>query len=92
MKIFTGRVISKRMENTATVAVERVVVHPIYKKRFKRTRKYHVHDGIGTIVGQTVKFIGSRPYSRLKKWKIIKVLRAQGEKRKTAKAKRETLS
>ena len=38
MKIFTGVVISKKMDKTATVAVERVVVHPLYKKRFKRSK------------------------------------------------------
>ena len=36
MKIFTGQVISTKMSKTATVAVERIVVHPMYKKRLKR--------------------------------------------------------
>lgn len=73
MKIFRGRVIAKKMTSTATVAVERVVVHPLYKKRFKRDRKYQVHDDLGTKVGDVVRFVASKPYSKTKKWRIIKV-------------------
>jgi len=73
MKIFTGVVISKKMDKTATVAVERVVVHPLYKKRFRRSKKYHVHDELGVEVGQTVSFVACKPVSKLKRWKIIQV-------------------
>ncbi|MBI3443534.1 30S ribosomal protein S17 [Candidatus Woesebacteria bacterium] len=72
MKIFTGRVISTKMLKTATVAVERVVVHPLYKKRLKRTKKYHVHDEYGVKVGELVRFVASRPVSKIKRWKILK--------------------
>lgn len=75
MKVFTGRVISKNMKKTATVVVTRVAVHPIYKKRFRKTKKYHVHDEMGVKVGDEVKFVASRPYSKLKKWKIIEVVK-----------------
>lgn len=75
MKIFTGKVVSTKMAKTATVAVERVVVHPLYKKRFKRVKKYHVHDDIGAKVGQKVKFAASKPMSKLKKWKILEVIK-----------------
>ena len=81
MKVFTGRVISKKMEKTATVAVWRVVVHPIYKKRFRKTKKYHVHDEMGVKVGDEVKFVASRPYSKLKKWKIVEVVKKKITKR-----------
>ena len=70
MKILTGKVLSKSGEKTAKVSVERMVVHPKYKKRFKRTREYLVHDEIGVAIGDMVKFIDSRPYSKRKKWKI----------------------
>lgn len=75
MKIFTGKVVSTKMAKTATVAVERVVVHPLYKKRYKRVEKYHVHDDIGAKVGQKVKFAASKPMSKLKKWKILEVIK-----------------
>lgn len=74
MKIFTGKVISKKMDKTATVAVESVKLHPIYKKRLKRAKKYQVHDELGTKVGQTVSFAASKPYSKTKKWKIVEII------------------
>jgi small subunit ribosomal protein S17 len=73
MKILTGKVISKKMGKTATVAVERIVVHPLYKKRFKRIKKYHIQDEQGVEIGQVVKFVASRPYSKLKRWKVVGV-------------------
>jgi small subunit ribosomal protein S17 len=74
MKVFKGRVVSAKMTKTATVVVERIVVHPVYKKRYKRAKKYHVHDELGAKVGDTVEFTASRPYSKLKKWEVIKVI------------------
>ena len=71
MKIFTGKVIGTKMPKTATVAVERIVIHPLYKKRFKRDKKYQVHDEIGVAIGDFVKFVATRPYSKTKRWKII---------------------
>lgn len=72
MRVLTGKVIGKKMDKTATIEVNRMVVHPIYKKRFKRSRIYHVHDEVGVKVGQTVKFVSCKPYSKTKKWRIIK--------------------
>ena len=74
MKIFTGKVISKRMQKTATVLVERKVSHPVYLKLMKRTRKYHVHDEVDVKVGDAVRFVATKPVSKLKKWKIIGVV------------------
>ncbi len=71
MKIFTGKVINKKNEKTATVVVERIVVHPAYKKRTKSFKKYQVHDEFGVDLGKVVKFVASKPYSKTKKWKII---------------------
>lgn len=71
MKIFTGHVISTKMAKTATVSVERVVVHPKYNKRYKRDRKFQVHDEVGVKVGDVVKFTACKPYSKTKKWIIL---------------------
>lgn len=70
MKIFTGKVISTKMAKTATISVERVVTHPLYGKKMKKQRKYQVHDEIGVQVGDIVSFVGSKPYSKTKRWKI----------------------
>jgi small subunit ribosomal protein S17 len=72
MKIFTGKVISNKTAKTAVISVERTVIHPLYLKRYKRSKKYHVHDEVGVKVGDTVKFVASRPYSKSKKWRIVK--------------------
>ena len=88
MKIFTGKVIAKKMEKTATVVVERVFVHPVYKKRVKRIKKYHVHDTLDTKVGQDVRFVGCKPYSKTKKWKIIEVVGVKGSKKEKVEKKK----
>jgi small subunit ribosomal protein S17 len=75
MKIFTGKVIATKTAKTATVSVERMIIHPLYKKRQKRSTKYQVHDEIGVKVGDQVKFTDSRPYSKSKKWKIAEVVK-----------------
>ncbi len=77
MKVFVGKVISCKLPKTAIVLVERVVSHKIYKRRFKRTKKYMVHDELGVKEGNVVKFTPSRPYSKRKRWKIIEVLESK---------------
>jgi small subunit ribosomal protein S17 len=71
MQILKGKVISKKMDKTATVLVERMTVHPLYNKRFKRNKKYQVQDEMNTLIGQEVTFTASKPYSKTKKWKIV---------------------
>jgi small subunit ribosomal protein S17 len=78
MKIFTGIVVAVKTAKTATVAVERMTIHPLYKKRFKRSRNYQVHDEIGVKAGDRVKFADSRPYSKSKKWKITEIVKEKG--------------
>ncbi len=72
MKVLTGKVISNKLNKTVKVAVERTVVHPIYKKRSRVSKNYLVHDENGVQVGDTVKFAASKPYSKMVKWNIIK--------------------
>ena len=62
------------MVKTATVRVDRVVGHPLYKKRIKHSKKYHVHDEVGAKVGDTVKFAASKPISKIKKWAILEIV------------------
>ena len=74
LKIFIGRVVGTKMAKTAVVSVERVVIHPLYKKRFKRDRKYQVHDELGVQLNDVVKFTACKPYSKTKKWKVLEVV------------------
>ena len=91
MKIFKGKVVLTKMKKTATVLLERVVVHPVYKKRIRKTKKYHVHDEIGVKPGDVVKFAASRPYSKLKKWKIIEVVEGTKMVKNTKQAKKKVV-
>ncbi|PJE69154.1 30S ribosomal protein S17 [Candidatus Shapirobacteria bacterium CG10_big_fil_rev_8_21_14_0_10_38_14] len=74
MKQFKGQVISAKMAKTATVLVERRRVHPLYGKSIKKTKKYQVQDELGAKVGDMVKFVGTKPISKTKKWKITEIL------------------
>ena len=81
MKIFTGKVVSTKAAKTAVVSVERIVVHPLYLKRFKRSRNYQVQDEVGVKEGEMVKFVASKPYSKLKNWKIIEIIKTKGKEK-----------
>lgn len=89
MKIFTGRVVSKKMPKTATVVVEDILVHPVYQKRMVREKRYHVHDEMDVEVGDLVKFVESKPFSKTKKWKITEVIDQKKEKKKSKKGKKK---
>lgn len=82
MKILTGKVVSTKQAKTARVAVKRIVKHPVYQKRLRRIKTYLVHDELGAVEGDNVKFVASKPYSKLKKWKIIEI---QTQSKKTEK-------
>lgn len=75
MRALTGKVVSTKMQKTAVVEVERFFTHPLYEKRLKKTKKYHVHDEIGVKKGDRVKFAETRPLSKTKKWKVVEVLK-----------------
>jgi small subunit ribosomal protein S17 len=71
---FEGRVVSRKSNKTAVVLVERTVMHPRYKKRFKMSRKFPVHDERNeSQVGQWVKFRECRPLSKTKRWRLVKI-------------------
>ncbi len=71
-KKFTGVVVSDKMEKTLVVKVNRVRVHPKYKKRYTVSKKYKVHDEKGRYSeGDKVVFIECRPYSKDKRWRVL---------------------
>jgi small subunit ribosomal protein S17 len=72
-RIFTGVVVSTKMDKTLVVKVDRTMVHPKYGKRYVQSKKYHVHTQSGEYKdGDTVKFQESKPYSKTKRWRIVK--------------------
>ncbi len=70
----TGRVVSTKLKQTATVLVERVATHPLYKKTYLRSKKYLVDDVIGVSEGDIVEIVKCKPVSKNKHWKIVKVV------------------
>jgi small subunit ribosomal protein S17 len=63
------------MQKTVTVAVDRFVQHPLYKKTLKRTSRFLAHDEDGACrVGDRVLIVETRPLSARKRWRIAAVL------------------
>ena len=74
-KLFTGTVISDRMDKTVVVLVERKVKHPLYKKYVQRRSKFKAHDATNRCsVGDRVLIMESRPLSRDKRWRVSQVI------------------
>lgn len=65
----TGTVTSTKMAKTIVVKVDSYRIHPLYKKRFRVSKKYYAHavDGAHK-VGDTVTIYETRPLSKLKRW------------------------
>lgn len=75
IKELTGEVMSDKVDTTRVVLVRTVKTHPLYKKRFVVKKKYYVHDDKNeSKIGDTVLIRETSPMSKLKRWKLIKVL------------------
>jgi small subunit ribosomal protein S17 len=73
----TGKVISAKGTKTLTVAVDRVKMHALYKKRYTTTKKYYVHDEKEQAKeGDVVRIRETRPMSKTKRWLFIEVIQA----------------
>ena len=71
-RVLTGRVVSDKMDKTVTVLVERRVMHPLYKKFIRRSKKYAAHDDTTLCrEGDTVSIEECRPISKRKSWLVI---------------------
>ena len=70
-----GVVVSAAMDKTIVVKNERRVRHPEYGKVIKRFKKFYAHDEKNEAkVGDTVLITETRPLSKLKRWRLVKVL------------------
>ncbi|MBI3888024.1 30S ribosomal protein S17 [Candidatus Microgenomates bacterium] len=73
MQTFKGTVVAVKTLNTVKVAVEYIYRHPKYKKILKRTTKLLAHNELeGLKGGDLVEIIKSKPYSKLKHFKVVK--------------------
>ena len=74
-KTQVGKVVSNKMDKTIVVAVEDSVKHPLYNKVVKRTVKLKAHDENNECtIGDRVRVMETRPLSREKRWRLVKVL------------------
>ncbi len=74
-KVRIGRVVSDKMDKTVVVAVESRIRHPLYGRIMRRTRKFKVHDeaDVGAL-GDLVEIMETRPISRQKRWRVVRVV------------------
>jgi len=72
---WVGRVVSNKMNKTVVVAVERSVMHPLYRKVLRRLTKFKAHDEQNACnIGDRVRMIETRPISKDKHWRVVEVL------------------
>ena len=70
-----GQVVSDKMDKTVVVTVEDRVAHPTYKKTMKRTYKLKAHDENNECgVGDTVEVMETRPLSKDKRWRLVRII------------------
>jgi len=72
---WVGRVLSNKMNKTVVVAVERSVIHPVYRKVLRRITKFKAHDEQNACnIGDRVRLVETRPISKGKHWRVVEVL------------------
>ena len=70
-----GVVVSNKMQKTVVVAVENVVMHPMYQKYIKRTNKFLAHNENPDVnIGDRVIIEETRPLSKRKRWNVKEVV------------------
>jgi len=76
-RVIEGVVVSDKMDKTRVVDVERRVRHPFYEKIMTKHSKFYVHDeGNESHAGDLVEIMSIRPLSRLKRWRLVRVVKA----------------
>ena len=70
-----GRVVSDKMDKTVSVAIERLIKHPVYGKYIRRTTKVLAHDASNECrPGDRVAISECRPISKNKSWSVVDVI------------------
>ena len=79
-KLLVGTVVSTKMEKTISVQVDSYVTHPLYGKRFKSSKKFLAHDENHVAkTGDIVQISETKPYSKNKTFRLVKVLQQAKE-------------
>ena len=70
-----GIVSSDKRDKTITVSITNQETHPLYRKRYTKTRNYTAHDEENAAhVGDKVEIVSCRPLSKTKSYKLVKIL------------------
>ncbi len=74
-KQLIGKVTSNKMDKTAVVEIENLVMHPLYRKSVKRSKKVKSHDEKNVCsIGDTVKIEETRPLSKDKRYRLVEIV------------------
>lgn len=74
-KVYTGRVVSDKMDKTITVLVETHKKHKLYGKRVKYSKKFKSHDELNEAqIGDIVRIMETRPLSATKRFRLLEVI------------------
>ena len=75
-RTLTGIVVSAKSAKTVVVKVDRKTMHPKYNKFVTTSKKFHAHDEKSEAQeGNTVEIIEARPYSELKRFELLKIVK-----------------
>ncbi|HYX29008.1 MAG TPA: 30S ribosomal protein S17 [Pyrinomonadaceae bacterium] len=69
-----GTVSSDKMQKTVVVRVDRLVLHPKYRRYVRRTSKFTAHDDLGATTGDRVRIVETRPLSAKKRWRVVEIV------------------
>ncbi len=74
-RTIVGRVVSDKMDKTVSVAIERLIKHPMYGKYIRRTSKVMAHDANNECrAGDRVELSECRPVSKNKSWAVVNII------------------
>tara|TARA_A100000164_G_C21921221_1_gene780787 strand:- start:122 stop:451 length:330 start_codon:yes stop_codon:yes gene_type:complete len=80
-RTLSGKVISNASDKGVSVAIERLIKHPVYRKFIKRTTKVLAHDPDNSCdVGDFVSIKEIKPVSKHKSWQVVEVLKSVSTK------------
>ncbi|HLR65903.1 30S ribosomal protein S17 [Virgibacillus alimentarius] len=75
-KVYTGRVVSDKMDKTITVLVETYKFHKLYGKRVKYSKKFKTHDENNQAkTGDIVRIMETRPLSATKRFRLVEIVK-----------------
>ena len=69
-----GTVSADKMQKTVVVRVDRLVLHPKYRRYVRRTSKFMAHDELGATTGDRVRIVETRPLSAKKRWRVVEIV------------------